>query len=182
MKMKDIYIVLTHSGTVLSRMIKFYTKKRYSHVSIALDIDSDKMYSFGRRTPYNPFFAGFVEESSKEGFFKRFQEAEAMIYTFQVTDEQYEGMKQLIEKFAVNREQYKFNILGLFSVAIHKKIQRKNSFYCAEFVKYVIESQEIETNLPELIKPEDFAKLKNVKPIYQGKLQDYFKKKQPVFN
>lgn len=180
--MKNIYIVLTYSGTVLSKIIKFYTKKRYSHVSIALDIDSDKMYSFGRRTPYNPFFAGFVEESTKEGFFKRFQDAEAMIYTFQVTDEQYEGMKRLIENFAVNQEKYKFNILGLFSVAIHKKIRFKNSFYCAEFVKYVIESQNIETNLPELIKPEDFTKLKNVRPLYQGKLQDYFRKKQPVFN
>ena len=171
--MKDIYIVLTHSGTVLSRIIKLYTKKRYSHVSIALDIDSDKMYSFGRRNPYNPFFAGFVEESSKEGFFKRFQEAEAMIYTFQVTDEQYEGMKQLIEKFAVNKEQYKFNILGLFSVAIHKKIQRRNSFYCAEFVRYVLNEAYIDTELPEIIIPTDFQRLKGLNVTYKGKLKDY---------
>lgn len=35
--MKKIYIVLTHTGTTLSKIIKSYTKDESSHVSIALD-------------------------------------------------------------------------------------------------------------------------------------------------
>ena len=180
--MKKLYIILTHTGTVLSNIVKYYTKYEYSHISIALDEELNRMYSFGRLNPYNPFWAGFVHEYIDKGTFKRFKNTKTEVYSLEITDEQYSNIEKLIEKMIEYRKKYKFNILGLFSVAIHKKIQRRNSFYCAEFVKYVIESQEIETNLPELIKPEDFAKLKNVKPIYQGKLQDYFKKKQPVFN
>ena len=46
--MKKIYIVLTHTGTTLSKIIKTYTKDEFSHVSIALDNKLQEMYSFGR--------------------------------------------------------------------------------------------------------------------------------------
>ena len=44
--MKKIYIVLTHTGTILSKIIKYWTKDEFSHVSIALDEDLKEMYSF----------------------------------------------------------------------------------------------------------------------------------------
>ena len=34
---KKIYIVLTHTGTTLSKIIKNYTNDEFSHVSISLD-------------------------------------------------------------------------------------------------------------------------------------------------
>ena len=40
--MKRIYIILTYSGTVLSRIVKAYTGAEYSHVSIGLP---EKIYS-----------------------------------------------------------------------------------------------------------------------------------------
>ena len=63
--MKRIYIILTYSGTVLSRIVKAYTGAEYSHVSIGLDENLTKMYSFGRLNPYNPFIGGFVHEGIK---------------------------------------------------------------------------------------------------------------------
>ena len=59
--MSKIYIVLTYSGTVLSKLIKIYTQKEYSHVSISLDENLKQMYSFGRLNPYVPFVGGFVQ-------------------------------------------------------------------------------------------------------------------------
>lgn len=58
--MKEVYIVLTYSGTALSTLIKKFTKDEFAHVSIALDENLEEMYSFGRLNPYNPFNAGFV--------------------------------------------------------------------------------------------------------------------------
>ena len=46
--MKKIYIVLTYTGTFLSRIVNIYTGKKYSHVSISLDKNLEYMYSFGR--------------------------------------------------------------------------------------------------------------------------------------
>lgn len=36
--MKKIYLILTHTGTNLSKLIKNYTKDEFSHVSISLDV------------------------------------------------------------------------------------------------------------------------------------------------
>lgn len=41
--MQKIYIVLTHTGTLLSNIIKTYTKNEYSHVSIALDEELEEI-------------------------------------------------------------------------------------------------------------------------------------------
>ena len=60
--LRKIYIVLTYTGTILSRIVKFYTGKEYSHVSIALDENLEEMYSFGRLHPYVAFIGGFVHE------------------------------------------------------------------------------------------------------------------------
>ena len=70
--MKDIFIVLTSTGTTLSKIIKSYTKDEFAHISISLDRELQEMYSFGRLNPYNPFFGGFIREYIDKGTFKRF--------------------------------------------------------------------------------------------------------------
>lgn len=54
--MKKIYIVLAHTGTLLSRIIKIRTGAEYTHSSIALDEDLEQMYSFGRKYSYIAFY------------------------------------------------------------------------------------------------------------------------------
>lgn len=44
--MKEVFIVLTYSGTALSTIIKKFTKDEFAHVSIALDENLEQMYSF----------------------------------------------------------------------------------------------------------------------------------------
>jgi len=72
-KTKKIYIVLTYTGTILSKVIRVYTRAEYCHVSLSLDKRLRKMYSFGRLNPYNPFIGGFVHEGINVGTFKRFK-------------------------------------------------------------------------------------------------------------
>ena len=86
--MKKIYIILTHTGTALSTIIKYYTKDEFSHISISLDENLEEMYSFGRLNPYNPFWGGFVHESIKNGTFKRFKNTRTEIYSLNIENEQ----------------------------------------------------------------------------------------------
>ena len=60
---KKIYIVISQTGTILSRILKALTKNPYNHSSVALREDLHVLWSFGRRHPYNPFWGGFVKES-----------------------------------------------------------------------------------------------------------------------
>lgn len=172
--MSKIYIVLTHTGTILSNIIKKYTKDEYSHVSIALDEELEEIYSFGRIYPRIAFIGGLVKESLTSGTFKRFKNTNTGVYELEVTNEQYEKIQETIKTMFEHKDEYKFNIKGLFFVAINKKIKRPKTFYCAEFVKYVLDKAEIDTKcLPEIIKPESFKKLENMELIYKGKLRKY---------
>ena len=63
--------------------------------------------------------------------------------------------------------------MGLFAVGFHKRIKKEKSFYCAEFVKYVLEQAKIDTKLPEAVKPEDFKKIEGLQEIYKGLLKEY---------
>ena len=180
--MKKIYIILAHTGTVLATTIKYFTKDEFSHVSIALDADLEEMYSFGRLNPYNPFHGGFIHEAIGKGTFKRFKNTRAMIFSIDVTKEQYNKIKNTINIISREREKYKFNIIGLFAVSIHLRIKRTKCFYCAEFVKYLLDESKMDINLPEIIKPEDFRKMQNITPIYIGKLNQYKYKKSIIVN
>lgn len=171
--MKKIYIVITYTGTNLSKIIKYYTHSEFSHISISLDKSLERMYSFGRLNPYNPFWGGFVHEGINKGTFKRFYKTVTKIYSINVTEEQYEKIEDTIKKIAQNKKDYKFNVVGLFAVAINKKIKSKQSFYCAEFVKYVLETAGIKTNLPKIIKPDDFKNIENKTLVYEGVLREY---------
>ena len=175
--MQKIYIILTHTGTLLSRIIKKWTKDEFSHISIALDEELEQMYSFGRLHPYNPFWGGLVREGIHIGTFKRFKKTETLIYSLYTTQEQYSMIKNEIKRMEENKKEYRFNVLGLIAVGFHKKFQPKHSFYCAEFVKYILEFAGIKTNLPQIVKPEDFKNVQNYTVVYKGKLKKYNKEK-----
>ncbi len=171
--MKKIYIVLTHTGTILSQIIKTYTKDEFAHASISLDADLKQMYSFGRLNPYNPFWGGFVHEYVDKGTFKRFINTRAKIYSLNITDEQYGKIQNIIERVEENKEKYKFNVKGLFAAGFHKRIKKEKSFYCAEFVKHVMENAGINTGLPEAVKPEHFKNISGIEEVYTGLLRNY---------
>ena len=179
--MKKIYIILTHTGTALSTIIKYYTKDEFSHISISLDENLEEMYSFGRLNPYNPFWGGFVHESIKNGTFKRFKNTRTEIYSLNIENEQYERLVKIIKYFNKNKNKYSFNILGLACVSIKKKIKRKNNFYCAEFVKHVLKSAGVTSvaGLPKIIKPEDFKNIDRLNLEYKGLLKKYSKRNNP---
>lgn len=172
-KTKKIYIVLTYTGTILSKIIRIYTRAEFCHVSLSLDKRLNKMYSFGRLNPYNPFIGGFVHEGINRGTFKRFKKTKTEIYEIEITNEQYNNIRQEIKKIMYDKENYKFNRIGLFLSAINYKYAKEKSFYCAEFVKHLIDTANIELDLPNTVKPIDFKKYNNLDLLYKGILKNY---------
>ena len=175
--MKQIYIVLTNTGTFLSKIIRAYTHDEFSHVSISLSLDMQQMYSFGRLHAYNPSIGGFVHEYIDKGTFKRFYKTKTSIYYLNINDDQYSKLQNIICEFDKNKDKLKFNLNGLLAVGFNKKIKKENYFYCAEFVKYAFDRAGIKNNLPELTRPECFKDLDGITEIYSGLLKDYEIKK-----
>lgn len=171
--MKKVYIILSNTDSVVSKMVKIYTKKRYSHVSISLDKELKNMYSFGRLKATNPFIGGFVHESKNHGTFYRFKDTTATIYSLEIEDEKYKKMQGEIDYFKKTRREYGFNAIGLFAVAAHLKIKRKNKYYCAEFVQELLQRTGVHNEFPNIIKPEDFLKIPGLELEYDGLLREY---------
>jgi len=86
---KQIYIVVSQTGTILSRILKRITGAEYNHASLSFSPDLLTMYSFGRMHPYNPVWGGFVKESPNSGTFKRFSGTRVVVLSITVSQEKY---------------------------------------------------------------------------------------------
>lgn len=169
---KTIYIVLTDTGTLLSKAIGMYTRKDLNHASIAFDEELTEIYSFGRKQQYNPFIGGFVRENVAEGIF---QDADCAVYRCEVSDEAYSRIREKILQFELNQSIYKYNFIGLFGVALNKEIRRERAFFCSQFVATVMQESEMHRLLttPCLTMPHHLTCIPHLELVYEGALQTY---------
>ena len=115
-----------------------------------------------------------MHEGINIGTFKRFNKTTAQILSLKIKDEDYSKIEETINHIEINKKKYNFNVFGLILAMFNKKIQSEKRFYCAEFVKYVLAKGNVDvSNLPNVIRPEDFMKIKNTENVYIGKLKDY---------
>ncbi|SEN66283.1 hypothetical protein SAMN04487786_0011 [Paenisporosarcina quisquiliarum] len=169
---KTVYLLLTDTGTILTRIIKTYTKKPYNHASITFDDELIETYSFGRKTAKNPFIGGFVREDIHSVLFNQ---AYSAIYSLTMTNDEYQKMYQYVQEISAKRKYYRYNFIGLFGVMFKKPINRKNAFFCSQFVASVLkESQIIGFEIDHsLVEPYDLPHSANFQLIYEGRLSDY---------
>lgn len=172
---QHVYIVVSQTGTLLSRIMKLITKAEYNHASISLAPDLDTMYSFGRLHPYNPFWGGFVTESPRWGTFKRFSKTRIVVLDLAVTEEQYQQIQSRIRAISANRRHYHYNYLGLYLAAFRIPYHHKRCYYCSEFVNHLLARCEIRgaKNTRSIVQPMHFLSLPEAKPLYTGQLIDY---------
>lgn len=170
-----IYIVISQTGTVLSRVLKIITGAEYNHVSIGLNDDLHLMYSFGRKNPYNPFYGGFVLESPDFGTFKRFSNTKVKIIKLEIDESKYKAISKQMKYMSENSNKYGYNYIGLYLAWFKIVLKFNNRYYCSEFVKDILVKHGIEGNdlLGNIPQPIHFLDLPNADLIYSGKLKDY---------
>lgn len=151
MEQKNIYIVLTRTTTVISRLIACMTGDQYTHASIALDKNLSAMYSFGRKQRHNPFIGGFCQENMDEGVFSDCRRLPYAIVRIKVTAEQYDKAKSLIQSCIHDAAQYRYNYTGLLFAWIGKAYKCRQRFYCSEFVCDVLRQCEIIHDEPPIV-------------------------------
>lgn len=175
MDYKYIYLVFSKTGTLFAKTISIFSETKYVHASISFDDSFTKMYSFGRKNPNNPFSGGLVEESFYKGVYKKFSKSQCIIYKVRITEQQYDFLKEQIEKFLKRKDKYRYNLLGLFGVLLNKPIKRRNHYFCSQFVSEILIKSDIyECNKsPELIKTSDLFSVNNKELIYEGFIHKY---------
>lgn len=176
MEKRYLYLVLTRTGTVFSKLIGFATGKRYTHVSIASDELLTEMYSFCRDKKEAPLPAGFNREDLFTEVFGACKTIPGEVYRLPVTGEQLERYNDVIRHFILNRGSYSYDVGALLPMALHIPYKLRNRFVCSVWVGFVLGKSGVKHNIdkqPSLIEPEDFRSIEGAELVYRGDLKKY---------
>ncbi|PTQ85699.1 hypothetical protein C8U37_10384 [Trichococcus patagoniensis] len=164
---QKIYLLLTDTGSLLTRTIKLFTRQKYNHVSLAFDAALADTFSFGRKKANNPFIGGFIQEDVTSAFYSQ---AKCAVYELTVSDEQAAVMRGYVSSFEMDKEKYHYNLLGLLPALFNKEWVRENYFFCSHFVSTVlVEGDVLQSEKPvTLMRPADVLEALPFVPLYEG--------------
>lgn len=173
--MADIYVILTQSGSLTSKLLRKITKDEFTHSSLAFDPSLNEMYSFARRYRSIPFYAGFVKESKDTGMLKKYKSSNIQIIKLQIDTEKLQELQNTIKDMYIARKSYKYSFKGVLAAYFGKEYKREKYYYCSEFVKKMLVDSNVvdKSALPPVTKPIDFQKLENKEVVYAGPLDEY---------
>ena len=149
-----------------SKVVYYVLGKGYSHASIGVDDNEEVYYSFN--------FKGFRREKPR-----KHEEivSKSVCYKLSVSKEEYDKVVEMIEEFQSRRFEWKYNLVGLLLSRIHIKHQKKDHYFCSEFVVEMLEKAKVvrfEKNaahyLPNRLEQE-IQKLKNLEQIILNPIQ-----------
>lgn len=178
--MKTIYILLTKSETILSKIVHFVTADAYTHASIAFDKNLQTLYSSSRKNGRTLFPAGSCAESLHSGYYKRQTQIPCAVYELQVSDETFENAKKEVAQIMENAQKYHFNIIGLLLCHFNIPYHRKHYFFCSQFVSEVL-CRSHALDLPKdtsLMRPSDYMKLPEMLCCFRGYLSEFTRREK----
>ena len=175
--MRKGYIVISQSGSIISKCIQVKTKKDFNHCSFSLDPNISVMYSMGRIFPNNPLIGGLVAEKPNYGTYKKFYNTVCVVIEIPLNDNQYlQIQSELLEMYSDKRS-YSYNYAGLLLGAFGINVKREDAFMCSEFVRHILEAGQVDVSfLPAIPHPMDFLNIQNGKVVYEGRFNDLGKK------
>lgn len=158
-KLYPVYIMLVHSGTTVSNVIKAVSHSEFSHAAISFDSSMDEMYSFARKDPRNPFIGGFRFESIGKGFYDQ-KEIPYAVYMVPCTESQIKKMKKRLSFFEKNATKFKFDFTGLVKNYLGIVDNPEYRWFCSRFVADILNAgapkNKPYVEEPSLQDPDDF--------------------------
>jgi len=181
--MKSIYVLLTRTGTIVSRMIYVITADPYTHSCISFDDGLDTLYSFTRKYPRLPLPAGLYTESLYSGNLKRFGYMPCALYELKVEDDIYEAVKGDVESMMADDINYKYNLIGLALCKFGIPHRRKRHYFCSQFVSEVLKRNGA-YEMPKdtsLMRPMDYLDLPDFECVFSGDLKTLAQNREAIF-
>lgn len=162
---KSIYVLLTDTKTLVSKVSRMVTGDPYNHVSLMLTDDfDDGIYTFSLSNGLNGIKGGFMVESRSALKGSRYS-----MYRLPVTSESYDRIKGKVTDYVKGVDKTSYNHLGLFNAIFNKNIFKTEdgqSSICSEFVVEVLKFSGVELfskRLASTVRPYDIIKSKLMK-------------------
>ena len=163
-----VYIVFSATPTGTGRLIRKATRNQYNHVSLSLNQDIRKMYSFARIHRAIPLYGGFVVES-----ILRYQSfagaAKVKICRVEVPEPQFTYLRNHLERLWNEREEYIYNTPAALASLVHLRPSISRAYTCVTFVQKLLARYEL-AGVTEADRPTVRALERRLTPyvIYEG--------------
>lgn len=180
--MRTIYLLLTNSNAIASRLIRAATGDAYTHVSISLEPQLRSLYSFARLYTHFPLPGGFVRESLSGGYFGNHGGMPCAVYAMEISEEAYTYITERISGMCRQSRRYRYSLLGVMLCRLGLARDREYKFFCSQFVATMLEDSGA-AKLPKpasLMHPSDFEGLREARLIYRGELIGAGAAAQPI--
>ncbi len=159
-----IYVAFLKTNTNMGKMIRLFTRNKYSHVTVAFDHHLNKMYSFARYHVNSPISGGFVVEQP-ERYLSDNNDVTVKVCQIPVTKEEYVRIREEVSYFHENREEMLYNTLNAALSLLRKRLDMKNAYTCLEFVAYLL-------RYPNVLAIRELEKRLNRYVVYSGSFRD----------
>ena len=182
--MKKVYVLLSKTNTVTSKMVNLVAPAPFTHASMALVPQTDKFYSYARRRLYNFLIGGIIQENTQTFVFARFPDCRCALFELEISDESYDKINAHIQKLMDDYDRSTYNWLGAPLNRLGIVWRRKKHFTCSQFVAVALSKAE-EIKFPKdpyLMLPSDFLKIPGLKKIYDGPIRNCNFSGASVFN
>lgn len=143
-KERNIYVMLSATELKTGKLIRFFTRYKYNHVSISIDNELKYLYSFSRLYKRTTLYAGLVKESAL-----RYKDSKVKIYKIPIDNYSYKKIKRYLNILDHSKNKYIYNFLSAFFFLFHKKINIDKSYTCIEFCILILSRYVKVLNLDE---------------------------------
>ncbi len=172
--MEHIYIALVDTPGLFAALIRRFLKQKYIHVVISMDEKLEEAYSFGRRNPQIPFFAGF-ERENKNKILQAFPTADYMVCELTCSRQQKEKIQEQLRKDYIRRWHYHYAVPGLPFIVCGIPFYFKNQYTCSSYIARILNENHIRISKKHfsLVTPKDFYLYSDKKVIFEGSLKEF---------
>lgn len=133
----SLYVLFSSTPYRMGSWIRWVTRERYNHVSIATEADLSTLYSFARRYYHTPFYGGFVTEHPSR-YRHGGTTASICLYRLPLTQSQWQKLQAILTPMRSHQERYLYNHLSALAAPLGRKIPVRDAFTCAEFTVSVL--------------------------------------------
>jgi hypothetical protein len=175
MEKYSIYVILTRSNTLFSKLIQAVKKDEYTHAALSFEEDLSKMYSFGRKYAFLPLVGRLGTENLEEGVFKKHDHLPGVVIEVKVNKWQYDRAKSLLDDFLENSAKYKYHYFGVVNHLLKREVTYDDKFLCSDFVYFILNkigilSFQMSRNL---VRPQNIFWGLSHNVIFQGDLKEF---------
>lgn len=179
--MKNIYVILSATPTIMGKFIRVFTRSCFNHSSISLTEGWEEMYSFARYRAANPLVGGFVKEFPGRLSHGREQEdVYIKVYKIPVSNRQFEQIKRFIYGIRDDHEKNIYDTLAAIGIFLGYRINTYKAFTCSDFVAQSLSRGQIisESCVRKNIVPDEMQQFLDKYTVFCGCLKNY----EPVIN